>query len=206
LAGLPAYISAMTAQSSASPATATSDNPLLQDWSGPFGVPPFERIKPEHFQPAYTQAYARHLAEIEAIAANPAEPTFANTIEALETSGDLLTRVEDVFGVISGAHTNDAILEIERELAPIDAQHWNKIYMHEALFRRIDTLHRCRDTLGLTAEQARVLERYHVMHRRRGARRRSQGAARRDQRAPRHARHVFQPECARRRAGLHARA
>jgi peptidyl-dipeptidase Dcp len=169
LAGLPAYISAMSQGSSASPATATSDNPLLQDWSGPFGVPPFERIKPEHFQPAYALAYASHLAEIEAIAADPAEPTFANTIEALETSGELLTRLDDVFGVISGAHTNDAILELERELAPLDAQHWNKILMHEALFRRIDTLHRRRDTLGLTAEQARVLERYHVMHRRAGA-------------------------------------
>ena len=96
-------------------------------------------------------------------------PTFANTIEALELSGDALTRVDNVFNALAGAHTNDAILEIEREIAPLSAKHWNKILMDEALFRRLDALHRERDRLALTAEQRRVLERHHLSFTRAGA-------------------------------------
>src|SRR5205085_1904867 len=107
-----------------------TENPLLQDWSGPFGVPPFAAIKPKHFEEAFTRAFAEHLAEVAAIAADPAGPTFANTIDALETSGALLTRVDNVFDLLAGAHTNDDILELERELAPRQAQHWNRILMH----------------------------------------------------------------------------
>jgi peptidyl-dipeptidase Dcp len=146
-----------------------SDNPLSQDWTGAFGVPPFAAITPEHYMPAFERAFAAHEAEVTAIAADPAPPTFANAIEALEHSGEDLTRVASVFGVISGAHTNDAIQEVERTLAPVEAQHWNKILMNEALFRRIDALHRQRDELGLSSEQKRVLERYHTMHKRAGA-------------------------------------
>ncbi len=105
-------------------------------------------------------------------------------------------------------HTNDALLAIEREIAPKLAAHSNRILQNEALFQRIDALHRARDALGLTAEQRRVLDRYHmhVQARRRRPRRRRQGAARRDHRAARDARHELQPERARRRAGLHADA
>jgi len=145
------------------------NNPLLAEWTGPFGVPPFERIVPEYFAPAFAHAFAAHEAEIAAIAGNPAEPTFANTIEAMELSGAALTRVENLFHVLAGAHTNDAILAIERDLAPLEAKHWNRILMDEALFRRIDALHRRCDALGLTAEQTRVLDRYHLMFRRAGA-------------------------------------
>jgi peptidyl-dipeptidase Dcp len=144
-------------------------NPLLEDWTDAFGVPPFGRIRPEHFHPAFARAFAEHAAEVAAIAADPAPPTFANTIEALELSGDALSRVDDVFGLLSGAHTNDAILEIEREIAPLSAKHWNKILLDEGLFRRIETLHRECDRLALSAEQRRVLERYHVMFTRAGA-------------------------------------
>src|SRR5436309_1908763 len=93
-----------------------TDNPLSQEWTGPFGVPPFSSIKPEHFMPAFERAFAAHAAEVAAIAADAAAPTFANTIEALEHSGEDITRAASVFGVISGAHTNDAIQEVEREL------------------------------------------------------------------------------------------
>src|SRR5262249_51633179 len=147
----------------------SDNNPLSQEWTGAFGVPPFGAIRPEHFMPAFERAFAAHAAEVAAIASDPAAPTFANTIEALEHCGEDLTRVSSVFGVISGAHTNDAIQEVERELAPLEAQHWNKILMNEALFRRIDTLHRECEELGLSAEQRRVLERYHTMHNRAGA-------------------------------------
>src|SRR3989442_1706777 len=99
------------------PEATTTENPFFEDWTGAFGAPPFGRIRPEHFRPAFARAFAEHEAEVAAIAADPAEPTFANTIEALELSGEALTRVDDVFHALSGAHTNDAILEIERDMA-----------------------------------------------------------------------------------------
>jgi peptidyl-dipeptidase Dcp len=152
-----------------SPATATADNPLLTPWDAEFGVPPFDAIAPEHFMPAFDRAFAAHAAEVETIAAAAVEPSFANTIEALELSGRALSRVADVFHVLAGAHTNDALLAVEREIAPRMAQHWNRIHLNEALFRRIDVLWQARDRLGLDAEQARVLERYHVGFTRAGA-------------------------------------
>ena len=127
----------MTQQNQVVAADAGTDNPLLQDWSVTFAVPPFHRIEPEHFRSAFAHAFAEHEAEVAAIAADPDAPSFANTIEALERSGDALTRVENVFYALSGAHTNDAILAIEREIAPLSAKHWDKIRMDEALFRRI---------------------------------------------------------------------
>jgi len=145
------------------------DNPLLEDWIGPFGVPPFSRIKPGHFMPAFAHAFAEHTGEVAAVAADRAAPTFANTIDALETAGQTLTRVSNVFDLLASADTNDDILEIERELAPLEAKHWNRILMDEALFGRVDALWREREQLALTPEQARVLERYHVMFTRAGA-------------------------------------
>ena len=132
----------MNEQTHALAPQAPTDNPLLEDWTGPFGVPPFGRIEPRHFPPAFARAFAAHAAEVKAIAADPAEPTFANTIAALEKAGDALMRVSSVFHLLAGAHTNDAIQAIERELAPQEAKHWNSILMNEALFRRIDRLHR----------------------------------------------------------------
>src|SRR6266849_3875834 len=149
------------------PPPATADNPLLEEWTAPFGVPPFDRIKAEHFGPAFARAFAAHAAEVAAIAADAEPPSFANTIEALETSGEALMRIGSVFRLVADAHSSDAILAIERELAPAEARHWNRILMDEALFRRIDELHR--DRLPLGAEQERVLERYHAMFSRAGA-------------------------------------
>ena len=112
---------------------------------------------------------AEHDAEIDAIAGSSAAPDFANTIEALERSGRALARVENVFHLLAGAHSNDALLEIEREIAPLIAGHWNKVHTNAALFGRIDALASRGDALGLDAEQKRVLERYHVSFRRAGA-------------------------------------
>ena len=126
-------------------------------------------IRPEHFAPAFEQALAAHRAEIAAIAADAAEPNFDNTVAALERSGRLLTRVCNVFYVLAGAHTNEAIQAIERDMAPKLARHWNEIHLNEALFARLDALHKRAASLGLTAEQARVLERYHALFRRAGA-------------------------------------
>jgi len=147
----------------------TERNPFLAPWVTPEAVPPFAEIKPRHFLPAYERAFAEHKTEIGEIAASAAVPDFANTIDALERSGRALERVENVFHLLVGAHSNDALLEIEREIAPRIAAHWNKIHTNAALFGRIDALARRADSLGLDAEQKRVLERYHVTFRRAGA-------------------------------------
>src|SRR6185437_11692565 len=144
-------------------------NPFFAAWNTPDGAPPFSRIEPQHFRQAYERALAEHETEISAIAADPAPPNFDNTIAALEMSGRSLMRVGNVFHVLAGAHSNDALLEIEREIAPQIALHWNKIHTNAALFHRIDTLAKDADRLGLSAEQKRVLERYHITFRRAGA-------------------------------------
>jgi peptidyl-dipeptidase Dcp len=145
------------------------DNPFFTPWTGPFGVPPFAKITPAHFRPAFDRAFAAHEAEIAAIAADPAPASFANTIEAMERSGRPLGQVSDVFYGLVSAHSNDDLLAIERDLAPRMAQHWNRIHLDAALFARVDALYRQSGTLGLTPEQARVLERYHVTFARAGA-------------------------------------
>jgi peptidyl-dipeptidase Dcp len=153
-----------------SPALAdAADNPFFQDWTGPFGAPPFGRIAPAHFPPAFDQAFAAHDAEVAAIAADPAAPGFDNTIAALELSGRRLGRVTDVFRALAGANSNPALLQIERDIAPRRARHWDGILHNAHLFARIDALYRARDQLGLTAEQQRVLERYHLDFKRAGA-------------------------------------
>ena len=145
------------------------ENPLLSAWNGPFGVPPLAGVAPEHFAPAFEAALAEHRAEIDAIAADKAAPTFENTVAALERSGRLLSRVSSVFYVLAGAHTSDALQAIERDLAPKLSRHWNDIHLNDSLFARLDALHQQGARLGLTPEQARVLERYHALYRRAGA-------------------------------------
>ncbi len=146
-----------------------SSNPFFQEWTTPFGAPPFERIAPEHFRPAYARATAEHAREITAIANASAAPSFANTIVALEDSGRLLSKVEAVFSNLAASHTNDALQQIERDMAPILAKHWNEIYLNAQLFRRIDALQNERANLKLDAESLRVLERYHLDFVRAGA-------------------------------------
>src|SRR5258708_22886450 len=151
----------------ASPSPAPGDNPLLADWTTPFRAPPFGAIRPEHCAPACDTAIARHRAEVAAIAAAAATPTFANTIGALERSGRALSRVSAAFFALVAAHSNDALLGIERDIVPRLAAHWDAIYMNQALFRRIEALRR--DQGGLDAEEARGLDRYFVTFRRAGA-------------------------------------
>src|SRR6478609_8455402 len=149
--------------------TATQDNPLLAaSWDDTAGLPPFGKIKPEHFQPALATTMSEHLAAIEAITASPAA-TFDNTIRALEVSGLPLNRVASAFFHLAGVDTNDAIQAIERDVAPKLARHNNQIYLNEALYRRIDGLWRRRETLGLSAEQKRVLDRIRTAFVRAGA-------------------------------------
>jgi peptidyl-dipeptidase Dcp len=149
--------------------TNLDENPLLEPWTGPFEAPPFDRIEPGHFRPAFDAALKDARREVDAIAANPAPPTFANTIEALERSGRSLDRVGGVFFNLTGAATNDELQAIEREIAPALARHRNDTYLNEALFKRIDALKAEENSLGLSAEQGRVLERYHLNFTRAGA-------------------------------------
>ena len=144
-------------------------NPLLQAWQTPFETPPFAEIAPEHFLPAFEQAFADHAAEISAIERDPAAPDFANTITALERSGKLLTRVSAVFYDLVSAHSNPALLEIDKEVSLRMARHWSPIMMNAALFGRIARLHDTRATLGLSGEQLRLLERTYTRFHRAGA-------------------------------------
>lgn len=145
------------------------ENPLLQQWSAPFGAPPFEEIAPDHFRPAFDEAIARHREEVDAIAREPAEPTFDNTILALERSGRALDQVAAVFFNLASADTNDSLQQIQREIAPVLARHADEVNLNEALFRRVDDLRRRCASLGLNDEQARLLERYHTRFVRCGA-------------------------------------
>ena len=137
-------------------------NPLLQPWTGCFGLPPFAAIGAEHFAPAFDSALAAHRAEIAAIATQPQPPSFANTAAALDASGRLLTRLQQLFSNLTASHTSPALQAVEREVAPKLAAHHSAVLTHAPLFARIDELHARRDALGLTAEQRRLLERLHL--------------------------------------------
>lgn len=144
-------------------------NPLLMPWTTPFETPPFAEILPEHFLPAFERAFADHSAEIAAITHDPSAPDFANTITALERSGKLLSRVSAVFYDLVSAHSNPQILEIDKEVSPRMARHWNPIMMNAVLFGRIALLHQNRATLGLSGEEMRLLERIYTNFHRAGA-------------------------------------
>ena len=147
----------------------SSDNPFFEAWTTPFGLPPFDRIRPEHFPPAFDTAMAENVAEIEAITGNPEAPTFANTIEAMERAGRALDRVGNVFFNLNSSHSNDDLEAIARDYAPKFAQHSMRIALNPALFARVADLYARRDTLGLAPDQLRLLERHHLGFVRSGA-------------------------------------
>ena len=133
-------------------------NPAIAAWTGPLGLPDFARIEDRDLEAAFAAALPAHLAEIDAIANNPGEPTFENTIVALERAGELLTRASDIFWNLAGANTNDTLQELERKLSPELSRHRSAIMMNRALFGRIDSLYQRRESLDLDAEASRVLE------------------------------------------------
>lgn len=149
--------------------TAAATNPLLAAWTAPFGMPPYDAVKPEHFAPAFDATIAAHKAEIEAIAGNAEMPTFANTIEAMELAGKPLSNVSAVFFNLSSAHTNPELQAIERDIRPKLAAHYSSISLNAPLFRRIDDLFGRIKSLGVDDEQTRLLERYHTGFVRAGA-------------------------------------
>ncbi len=132
-------------------------NPILSDWNTPFEIAPFDTISDDDFSPALKQAMHAHDAEIEAIAASPDTPTFANTIEALEAAGEQMDKVLSVFFTVAGADSNPKREELQREFSPKLAAHYSRISSNKALFKRVADLWDRRNNLDLTDEQARVL-------------------------------------------------
>ncbi len=136
------------------------DNPFYKEYDTPYGVPPFEEIKDEHYLPAFKDGMKQQLKEVDAIANNDEDPTFENTIVAYEKSGELLGKVANVFYTLTGADTNDSIQAIQKEVSPLLSAHNDNIYLNEAFYKRVKTLYENQESLGLTGEQSKLLENY----------------------------------------------
>ncbi len=134
------------------------DNPFLTEWNTPYGVPPFDQIKTEHYLPAFEEAMRQQKAEIDSIVNNTEVPTFENTIEALEYSGALLDKVSAVFFNLSECENNEAMEEIAEKISGPLSKHSDDINLNADLFARIKTVYEQKDSLGLNGEQMRLLE------------------------------------------------
>jgi len=152
---------ATLAFSKSASAALPASNPFAKPSTLQYGYPAFDKIKNEHFAPAFDEGMREQAAEITKIANNKAAPTFDNTIVAMERSGQLLGRVRAVFYTLTGSYTNDTLQALDKDLAPKFAAHSDAIRLNPALFARIKTLHDKRATLGLDAESAFLLERYY---------------------------------------------
>ena len=137
-------------------------NPLLQDWTTPFGLAPFDIISDDDYAPALEEALAAHNAEIDAIAGTSDAPSFANTVEALEAVGGKLDKVLSVFYTVAGADSNPAREALQRDFSPKLSAHFSEISANKALFARVDAVWQGRDALDLSDEQARVLKLTHL--------------------------------------------
>ncbi|HDR89997.1 MAG TPA: M3 family peptidase [Bacteroidetes bacterium] len=133
-------------------------NPFFQEWDTPFGVPPFDRIRVEHYMPAYLAAMEEHNKEIEDIVSNPEEPGFENTIVALDLSGQMLDKVRSTFSPINSANTNPEMQAVNRESSPLLTKHYNNISLNPELFDRVKRVWEKRNELDLTAPQMTLLE------------------------------------------------
>jgi peptidyl-dipeptidase Dcp len=142
-------------------ATPASDNPLLSPSTLPFQAPPFDKIKDADYRPAFEAGMQQHLAEVRKIADNPEPPTFANTIEAMERTGQTLTRVSRIFFGLVQADTNDERQAIQTEMAPKLAAHQDEINLDPKLFARVKSIYDQRDKLELDPVQKRLVERHY---------------------------------------------
>jgi peptidyl-dipeptidase Dcp len=136
-------------------------NPLLEEFKTPFGIPPFEDIKEEHFLPAFKTAVEIHKKEIEKIINNPEEPTFKNTIEALEKSDEVLNRVYYTFYALLDSLYTEKMREISKEILPALTNHYDEIFMNEKLFEKVKAVYKKRKYLKLNLEQKRLLDKYY---------------------------------------------
>ncbi|MDP3176598.1 MAG: M3 family metallopeptidase, partial [Spirochaetaceae bacterium] len=136
----------------------TTDNPLLQAWDGPYGLPPFNRIRPEHYGPAFDAAMSEHQVELAALAASKEAPSFENTIASFDRSGAALTRIYYLFSNLCSSRTDDALKSVEREYEPKLSVHETRVHLDPAVFSRIEAVYRARSELGLTPVQIRLTE------------------------------------------------
>ena len=144
-------------------------NPFMQDWDTPYGVPPFAVIENGHYLPATKKAILELRADIDAIANNPEAPTFANTIVAMETAGELLDKVTSTFGNITGTDTDDELRALETKIYPMLTSEFDAIRFNEPLYERVKTIYAQKDSLGLDEQDARLLELRHRFFVRAGA-------------------------------------
>ena len=147
----------------------TVENPFFTEWNTPFGIPPFDRIKPEHFKPAYEEGMKLQNAEIQAIVENTEDPGFENVILAYDNSGEFLSRVGTVFGGLNGANTNDEMQAVNREMTPILSNFSNEIALNTRLFEKVKAVYDKSETLNLDANQMRLLDRLYKSFERSGA-------------------------------------
>ncbi len=133
-------------------------NPFFQEWNTPFGVPPFTMIKDEHYMPAFKKGMEENIKEIENIVNNSSKPTFSNTIEELERTGKLLSKVQRTFSNLASSNTNPQLQELQRELSPLLSSHYDKISLNEGLFLRIEKIWKEKEKINLTKEQRKLLE------------------------------------------------
>ena len=134
------------------------ENPFFTQWDTPHGVPPFDKILPEHFMPAFERGMSLHEAEIDAITSNKDEATFENTILAYDNAGQMLAQAELVFGMLCAAETNDRMQALQEQAMPLLAAHRDKIRLDDKLFARVKEVYDRRAALGLDAEQMRLLQ------------------------------------------------
>lgn len=145
------------------------NNPLLEKFDTPFESAPFSKIKNENYKPAFIKAIEEAKAEIEAITQNPESPTFSNTIEAMELSGEKLGRISSIFFNLNSAETNDEIQQIAQEVSPLLSEFGNDVRLNQDLFERIKTVYNQKDAFDLTEEQTYLLEKKYKGFSRNGA-------------------------------------
>ena len=138
--------------------TQAASNPFFSKYKTPFETPPFNKIKTEHYEPAFDEGIKQLAQEVETIAGNPQPATFKNTIEALEYSGKLLTKVSSAFYNVLSAESNDEMMEISERISPKLSESSNNIYLNEKLFARVKAVYEQKDKLPLSTEEAKLLE------------------------------------------------
>ena len=144
-------------------------NPFLVEWNTPFKTPPFNKIKTKDYLPAFKEGIRLHNNEIKAIANNSEAPTFKNTIDALDYSGKILTRVRRVFTAMNEAMTNDEMQKISKEISTLRSNHKDDIYLNQKLFERVKTVYQQKNKLGLNKEKQMLLDKYYKRFVRGGA-------------------------------------
>lgn len=157
-AGLAVVLGACNSSKKSDMAGKDTPNPFFTEYTTPFGVPPFDQIKFEHYKPAFLKGMQEHAAEVDSIANNPQEATFENTIVALDQSGKLLNKVSYAFSGEASINTNDSIQALEQELSPLLSRHSDDILLNAKLFARIKSVFDNQAKLNLNQEQKKLLE------------------------------------------------